>query len=879
MFTISPKKRLFRIFVLVFIPLILIVTGLFLVKKDNTDVNATSDGGTVTVTPGGTIYYDGWETNHFYISSNGSNYDAFCAQPSLGTPVGNYTANLITDGSNAFKQLKLMIYITTVDNSYTRAAEREMFDYWGATAEEEYAWAHAIMGAIYGGDYTGVSPGNVEYINRMIGILQGYIDNQSPVWILAKNYKLFRTLGGGYVQDIVWIEGNSQVGSISVQKCDKTTNACIPQGNANFSGITFALYNNSGEKIYVPGKDAFYNNGDLIATATTDANGQVTFSGLAAYNTSYIVKETATNSSYELTAGQQTTTLNGNGSSQSLKFYDNVKTGSINVNKIDAETNSCTTVGNLSFDGTTFQLINNSTNSISYNGTIYAKNAVVDTKTLSNGSCSVKFENLPYGSYIVKETSTGTGYVLNTTPQTVSLPVSSTSTDATITFKNQAIRGDVKFVKMDEANNKPMRDVLFSISAVDENYQIGETHIVVSDENGVVDTSASFALHSFHTNGYDALYDEPDPIFFSAYGSWFGYDHTGNPLPVNDTLGALPYGKYIIQELKCGSNLFCYGIKDQKTTITINTANQVVDLGDWNNTCAKFSLETEATDETDGDKFLEVGTTKATIKDTISYCVKPGLDFTIKGVLMDKETGEKLLINGEPLEATVTINSEEECGETEMYFDLDITKLGGKEIVVFESLYYKDDLIVAHEDINDVAQTVEVVELYTYATNRDTNDKMLPYDEDVVIRDVVKYCLKSGVEYTVKGILMDRVNKEALTINDETIEQEVTFIPEEKCGEVEMFYSLNTTDLQGAKFVIFESLYRDGEPIISHEDFDNEDESVEVTIPAPETGSYTSNSGDKAKNYYLVFPGILIVATFVSFGIARKKRSVSFKKW
>ena len=845
MFNLPRKKYAIKAFSLVFTVILLAIGGFLALKNINTDVNATADGGTVYVTPGAPISYDGWMTNHFYISSGGTDYDAFCAQPSLGTPSGQYTADLVNSDENRYKQLKLMIYITTYDNSYTRAAEREMFDYWGATAEEEYAWAHAIMGAIYAGDYTGVSPTNVDYINRMIGILQGYINNDAPVWAIAKNFTLYRTLGGGAVQDIVWIENSYQYGTINVQKCDKITNTCSPQGNASLSGIEFKVYNNSGAKIYNPKADRLYNNGDLVATGTTNASGNITFSNLLANNVKYRVVETATNASYELTASEQNGTLNGSNSTINLYFYDNVVSGNITVHKADAETNSCTTVGDLSFDGTSFQLINNSTNPVYYNGASHAKNAVIDTKTLTSGSCSVTFEKLPYGSYIVKETATGRGYVLNDTPITISIPASSSSNDAETTIKNQVIRGDVKFIKMDEVNDKPMHDVLFSISAIDENNQMGETHIVVSDQNGVVDTSSSFALHSFNTNGYDPLYDEPEPFYFSGFGTWFGYDHDGNPLPVKDELGALPYGKYVIQELRCSSNIFCTGIKDQKITIEINEHNEVIDLGDWNNTCTKFTLETEATDAKDGDKFIEVGG-EATIKDTISYCVKAGTEFTIKGVLMDKNTGEKFLNNGQPVESSITIKPDEECGETEMFFSFDSTNLGGAELVVYDTLYYKDELITSHEDIDDVAQTVELVELHTYATNKDTNDKILPHDQDVIIRDIVKYCLKPGAEYTIKGILMNRETGEKLIINDETVEQEVTFTPEEACGEIDMFYPLNTTNLQGAKFVIFESLYRDDELIVSHEDLNNEDESVEVSTPAPDTGFITKSSENQS---------------------------------
>ena len=62
---------------------------------------------------------------------------------------------------------------------------------------------------------------------------------------------------------------------------------------------------------------------------------------------------------------------------------------------------------------------------------------------------------------------------------------------------------------------------------------------------------------------------------------------------------------------------------------------------------------------------------------------------------MDKSTGEPLLINGETVENSIELRSETECGQTEMIFTFDASELGGKELVVFETLYYKDDITIS----------------------------------------------------------------------------------------------------------------------------------------------------------------------------------------
>ena len=438
-----------------------------------------------------------------------------------------------------------------------------------------------------------------------------------------------------------------------------------------------------------------------------------------------------------------------------------------------------------------------------------------------------------------------------------------------------------------------MANVVFSISALDKNNRIKETHILVSDQNGVVDTSSSFIPHSNHTNGYDAIYDTSDQISFLGYGTWFGIDGDGRSLEVSDEVGALPYGTYIIQELKCDANFFCSNIMNQNATIEIDSPNQVVDLGNWNNTCAKFSLKTTASDNEDGDKIVETALSEGssvTIKDTVEYCVKAGLNFRIKGILMDKETGEPLEVDGRTIESEVLLNSETECGTAEMLFTFDAASIAGKELVVFEKLYYEDTLITSHEDINDEGQTVYVIGLTTFAKNKATGEKILPRDEDVIIEDTVKYCVIPNVKYTIKGIVMNRNTKSELLIDGEPIEESVTFTPEEACGELTMDYKLNTSGLEGGmELVIFESLYAidtDDEDeeveikVLSHEDFDNTFETVQIELPAPDTGYFTSSKTSEGgvENDTTIFIAGTIIACISGYIIMRATSRKSFLK-
>ena len=147
--------------------------------------------------------------------------------------------------------------------------------------------------------------------------------------------------------------------------------------------------------------------------------------------------------------------------------------------------------------------------------------------------------------------------------------------------------------------------------------------------------------------------------------------------------------------------------------------------------------------------------------DVVAYtALTPGETYTVSGVLMDKATGEPLLVDNAEVTAEVEFTPEESAGTVELTYTLDASTLAGTTIVVFETLYSDGVEIAAHTDINDEAQTVEITEpekptLGTTATvdGQHTAD---PTGE-ITIVDVVEYTgLIPGETYTVSGILMDK---------------------------------------------------------------------------------------------------------------------------
>lgn len=118
-------------------------------------------------------------------------------------------------------------------------------------------------------------------------------------------------------------------------------------------------------------------------------------------------------------------------------------------------------------------------------------------------------------------------------------------------------------------------------------------------------------------------------------------------------------------------------------------------------------ISTQAT--ADGKKEITTSD-RVIIEDIVSYKnLTPGKEYTVKGILMDKSTGEPLLVDGKEIRSSFTFKPDTSNGEITITFVFDASGLTtATEIVVFESLYRDSVEIAAHADIEDEGQTVKL---------------------------------------------------------------------------------------------------------------------------------------------------------------------------
>ena len=122
----------------------------------------------------------------------------------------------------------------------------------------------------------------------------------------------------------------------------------------------------------------------------------------------------------------------------------------------------------------------------------------------------------------------------------------------------------------------------------------------------------------------------------------------------------------------------------------------------------------------------------------------------------------------------------------------------------------------------------------------------------ITIRDVVSYQnLDTTQSYTIKGVLMDaKTGKPVLdAAGREVSAKSQAFKPEKPDGTITLEFTLDASDLAGAKTVVFETLYQDGKEIASHKDLEDEGQSIQFfdfhTQAAGENGSHVQIIGSQ----------------------------------
>lgn len=372
-------------------------------------------------------------------------------------------------------------------------------------------------------------------------------------------------------------------------------NPSLSEGNSTYSleGAIFGVYDK---------------NGNRVAQLQTDENGQSQRSPLLPVGT-YTIKEEQAPAGFANTADKSIPIHAGSVTQSTISNTPQSCLIDLVLQKVDAETKVSSPLGSATLGGAQFQvsyydryltvpqLVQNTLTAF-MDGEEAQTNQLSIPQSWGNPVRSWIFETdeegkihfskdyfverddfyydhegsivLPLGTVEIKEIKAPEGYLPVENTFVVSLNESGTEPHIenweVIEISEQVKRGDLAFSKTRQGSMERLASVPFRITSKTS----GESHVLVTDENGMASTESSWTLHSQNTNKGTSADD----------GIWFGQDALGTQAPVDDNLGALPYDTYTVEELPCSAN---EGMVPVAFEITISRDKTTLDLGTVDN--------------------------------------------------------------------------------------------------------------------------------------------------------------------------------------------------------------------------------------------------------------------------------------------------------
>ena len=411
----------------------------------------------------------------------------------------------------------------------------------------------------------------------------------------------------------------------------------------------------------------------LLEIANCNENGNITFKTDIPVGAKLYVREIAADEHYVLSdekypmafdyAGQDTAlveiTANGGEAIRNELIY-----GTVKGLKIDRETEK-------SIAGAVFGLFRADETEFT------AEKAILTAESGKDGL--FVFEKIPYGNWLVKELQPADGYLPN--EEIYPVRISENGQTIGITVVNDRI------------------PEIGTQAAVD-----GEKEICATEVFTLTDTvSYSHLIPGKEYVLVGTLMDKSTGKAFIENGNAVTAETVFTPETPNGTVTVtFTFNARLIREntsLVVFETLYKDG-KELAVHADINDNGQTVKV-------KVPEIGTKAT--VDGKKEV-TASGRVKIEDIVSYKnLTPGKEYAVKGVLMNKATGEPLLADGKEIRSSFTFKPDKPDGEINITFVFDASGLKtATEIVVFETLYRDGTEIAAHADLKDEGQTVKI---------------------------------------------------------------------------------------------------------------------------------------------------------------------------
>ena len=440
--------------------------------------------------------------------------------------------------------------------------------------------------------------------------------------------------------------------------------------NGEILSVQFGLY--AAENLFAA-DGSFVPKDGLLEIANCNENGSITFETDIPVGAKLYVKEIATDSHYILSdekypvtfeyAGQDTALveIKANGG-EAIK--NDILYGSVKGLKIDRETEK-------SIAGAVFGLFRTDTSEFT------KETAVLIDESGKDGL--FVFEKIPYGNWLVKELQPADGYLAN--EEIYPVRISENGQTIGITVVNDRIP-EIGTQATVDGEKEICATEVFTLTDT-----VSYSHLIPGKEYLLVGTLMD------KTTGKPLLLDGKE-----IHAETVFIPETPNgTVTVTFTFDA----KFIKENtsLVVFESLYKDG-KELAVHADMEDENQTV----------KVKVPEIGTKATVNGKKEVAASGRVKIEDIVSYKnLTPGKEYAVKGVLMNKSTGEPLLADGKEIRSSFTFKPDKPDGEINITFVFDASGLKtATEIVVFETLYRDGTEIAAHADLKDEGQTVKI---------------------------------------------------------------------------------------------------------------------------------------------------------------------------
>lgn len=207
----------------------------------------------------------------------------------------------------------------------------------------------------------------------------------------------------------------------------------------------------------------------------------------------------------------------------------------------------------------------------------------------------------------------------------------------------------------------------------------------------------------------------------------------------------------------------------------------------------------------------------------------PNEAYSVIGQVVERSTEKVLATSSE----YITAGSDSQ--NVNMSFSLNASGYSGKDVVVYETLYYKGQIVAEHKNINDTAQTVTL--LNPTISTRASGDTSISDDSE--INDTVTITgLIPGKEYIIDGQLIDKETESAVELisaasgsdSAEIIDYMTTanlaFTATAETQTLDITYKFNSRPYAGKEIVVFETLKYNGIEIAKHNNLNDSAQTV-----------------------------------------------------